>query len=55
MKRTSFAKDRSRVARSVDAVGDWRSLVSVRVAETQANHVRAILAGRVAVAMAEAA
>jgi heat induced stress protein YflT len=30
-------------------------LVSVRVAETQANHVRAILAGRVAVAMAEAA
>src|SRR5262249_59994802 len=30
MKRTSFAKDRCPVARSVDAVGDWWSLLIVR-------------------------
>jgi DNA-binding HxlR family transcriptional regulator len=34
MKRTSFAKDRCPVARSLDAVGDWWSLLIVRDAFT---------------------
>jgi len=34
MKRTSFAKDRCPVARSVEAVGDWWSLLIVRDAFT---------------------
>jgi DNA-binding HxlR family transcriptional regulator len=34
MKRTSFAKDRCPVARSLEAVGDWWSLLIVRDAFT---------------------